>query len=122
MVCQTHGFKASIRAFKNCHKSWRTLVRPDMSSTRCKFELKAGRTNVLDPLFVRLPSNCHFLLNRKMIDTGSTEMHKNLMLMLLHTRNYLFIEDTPIILFVKAYCSPILSDMTVLYSQFSTIP
>ena len=32
---------------KNCQKSWRTWVRPDISSTFCRFELMSGRTYVL---------------------------------------------------------------------------
>ena len=35
---------------KICQKSWRTWVRPDISSTFCRFELMSGRTNVLTPL------------------------------------------------------------------------
>ena len=50
MVYYIFGFKFSIRALKNCQKSWRTLVRPDISSTFCQFELISGWTNVLDPV------------------------------------------------------------------------
>ena len=32
---------------RNCQKSWRTLVRADISSTFCWFKLMSGRTNVL---------------------------------------------------------------------------
>ena len=44
-----YGSTVSIGAYKNCQKSWRTWVRPDISSTFCRFELMSGRTNVLDP-------------------------------------------------------------------------
>ena len=35
-------------------KSWRTLVRADLGSTFCLFELMSGRTNVLTPLQLQL--------------------------------------------------------------------
>ena len=41
---------------KICQKSWRTWVRPDISSTFCRFELMSGQTNVLTPSLAPLIS------------------------------------------------------------------
>ena len=48
--------------FKNCQKSWRTWVRPDISLTFSRFELMSGRTNFLDPSYHVL-SNISYLLH-----------------------------------------------------------
>ena len=54
-----YGSTGSIRTFKNCQKSWRTCVRPDISSTFCRFELMSGRTNVLDPFWYLVSKKIH---------------------------------------------------------------
>ena len=46
-VLSYYGSTVSIRAFTYGQRSWRTWVRPDISSTFCRFELMSGRTNVL---------------------------------------------------------------------------
>ena len=47
---QFNGSKLLSKLWKrNSKKSWRTLVRPDVSSTFCCFEIMSGRTNVLIP-------------------------------------------------------------------------
>ena len=58
---------------KNCQNSWRTLVRPDISSTFCRFELMSGRTNVLDPVRFCI---MHWALTLQDLDTKRTELTK----------------------------------------------
>ena len=64
MVGYIYVSKASIKALKISQKSWRTLVRLDISSTFCQFELMTGRTNVLD-LYQAMTTCFHQILPHK---------------------------------------------------------